>query len=68
MTAGLIHNPGDQRGPCEGTCEHRNCALLRQDAENACALCGQPIGYAVPFYRSGDGKGLAHAECSEREL
>jgi hypothetical protein len=66
MAAGMIHRPGDQRGPCEGHCQHKDCASLRKEAETPCTLCGLHVGYESEFYRDCMGS-LAHRECVEAE-
>lgn len=62
MAAGLIPAPGTRLGPCKGECEHRDCAANRKQAESACALCTNPIGYDTRFYARENGV-LLHVSC-----
>lgn len=66
MAAGRLPKIGTKLGPCEGACQHPDCAETRRMAADACGICGKPIGYDTRFY---DRKlnGLAHAECVEME-
>lgn len=45
--------PGSTYGPCIWPCPHRDCAEMREDAEQKCELCQKPIGYETKFYRRG---------------
>lgn len=78
MAAGTLPSPGKlvdmpgtrdhgkEIGPCVGTCEHRDCAATRRQAESACVKCGKPIGYETPFFRAGcDPEPLVHSDCLE---
>ncbi len=72
MAAGIMAAPGTERGPCEGGCEHRDCATTRRWAESDCWYCDEPIGYEVRFYsltmRDAEGRRrLVHARCEEEE-
>lgn len=50
MAASALAKPGTDAGPCNGVCEHRDCAITRGMAEADCAICGEKIGYDVRFY------------------
>lgn len=50
MAAGRLPAPGTQYGPCEGSCQHIDCAATRAQAASLCTICGTPIGYEVRFY------------------
>lgn len=68
MAAGILPTPGTEHGPCEGGCEHTDCARTREWAAIACAHCQEPIGYGIRFYRTDTRDGapvLAHATCEE---
>ncbi len=66
MAAGILPKPGSEYGPCEGTCNHRDCAETRQTAAKVCEFCKMPIGYGVRFYD--DVAGICHANCLEDYL
>jgi hypothetical protein len=71
MAAGFLSQPGSKYGPCQPTCEHKDCALTRMMAETLCTICDQPIGYDTDFYRAGDGTNpnrLDHALCAELQV
>ena len=60
----VIPKPGTRYGPCFDACAHRDCAATRTCAASACVHCGQPIGYAEPYYSVTEPReGLAHADC-----
>lgn len=65
MAAIHISKPGSEFGPCEGECEHIDCAENRATAAAACRLCGEAIGYERAFYDEGDGSRpvWTHATC-----
>lgn len=42
---------GTDLGPCEGVCEHTDCAANRREANASCAICSKPIGYETRFYQ-----------------
>ncbi len=69
MAAGSLARPGTTYGPCEGQCQHTDCAATKAMAASACALCAQPIGYDTPMYHKPDDlPGEArwvHASCLE---
>jgi hypothetical protein len=70
MAAGVLPKPGTKFGPCKKACVHRDCILTRKMAEAKCPKCGQPIGYGVGFYETGEdgfeGMGsYTHAACAE---
>lgn len=66
MAASTLTKPGKTFGPCEGKCEHRDCAETRKMAAQFCQLCGEPIGFGVRFYTDpDDGAELVHAACLE---
>lgn len=50
MASVVIPRPGSQLGPCEGSCEHRDCEQARADAALVCNGCGQPLGYQRHVY------------------
>lgn len=68
MAAGIMSEPGSQRGPCVD-CVHIDCAEIRADAQRICPACGAPIGYGRRFYVTGrEGAAyptLVHADCVE---
>lgn len=66
MAAAALPAPGTKFGPCEGSCEHVDCARTRADVAKACVICGEPIGYERRFYVLDD-RGAAHASCAEDE-
>ena len=43
--AHIIPAPGTQRGPCETSCDHKGCALMRATAACKCISCGSALGY-----------------------
>lgn len=66
MAAASLAAPGTEYGPCEGTCEHTDCAATRRMAEAPCVRCREPIGYDVAFFREEGGDPyteIAHAKC-----
>lgn len=75
MAAGILAGPGTEAGPCEGDCQHTDCAATREMAEAECVWCDEPIGYGVRFYEVDRFKHhslgptirvYAHALCVER--
>lgn len=61
----LLSKPGTEHGPCEGECEHTDCAKTRSMAESECSICGEEIGYERGFYARDDERDvLNHAVCS----
>lgn len=77
MAAGVLSAPGTAYGPCEGDCQHRDCALTREMATLECIHCDEPIGYGVRFYEVDRFRThslapltrvLAHALCEERRI
>ena len=70
MAAGVLPKIGTKYGPCEGECQHKDCALNRKMAEAPCKICGEPIGYDTRFYNVGDSNGLdlTHALCEEERI
>lgn len=81
MAAGTLAAPGTEYGPCEGDCEHTDCAGNRKIAAAECVHCDDPIGYGVRFYRVDtqwvhkDDRGrthygavYAHASCEEARV
>ena len=66
MAAGMISKPGTQYGPCEGECEHTDCADQRKRVENKCIHCGKRIGYETKFYAGG--QGYSHWTCTWAKL
>jgi len=67
MAAGRLPRPGTQDGPCEGDCDHVDCAETMAMAAARCSYCEKPIGFQTRFYqRSGGGLlDLNHAACVE---
>ncbi len=66
MAASALPAPGTELGPCEPSCEHRDCANTRRMAAINCGICGKPIGYETNFYKADDDEGytkLEHALC-----
>lgn len=55
--------PGNQYGPCEDPCHHKDCYKMREDACQMC-VCGKPIGYdnRIVFL---PGNRIIHARCFE---
>lgn len=69
MAAGRLPAPGTTYGPCDEPCQHTDCAQTRQQAESACTLCGQPIGYETLFFQVPPDKfHSCHARCLSRLL
>jgi hypothetical protein len=62
-----LPKPGTKLGPCEGGCEHRDCAETRRQATGRCPLCGEPVGYGstVAFLPKDlpEEHDVAHADC-----
>jgi len=52
MAYGILPSPGTELGPCEGECQHTDCAATRRDAAEVCQFCGEPIGYENKFTRA----------------
>lgn len=50
MAAGILAAPGTEYGPCEGECQHTDCAATRSTATAECIHCDEPIGYDTRFY------------------
>ena len=71
MAAGMWSPAGSEYGPCEGECQHTDCASLRENAAAPCSLCGDAIGYETRFYITSAPlapRVYAHALCEEREI
>ena len=51
MAAGILSKPGTKNGPCEGPCQHRDCAETKLWAMLCCRICKERIGYDKRFYR-----------------
>ncbi len=78
MGYGILSGPGTEAGPCEGTCDHRDCAGTRAMAEAPCKRCCEPIGYDAKFYDIRDrdedrdgldiNRGLVHALCEWEQV
>ena len=49
MSWSLIPKPGTEYGPCEGKCDHIDCAQNRMWAESVCPHCKEPVGYDRPM-------------------
>jgi len=67
MAASALPRPGTQLGPCEDTCEHRDCAATRALAAAPCFDCGQPIGYDTRFYQL-DKDAYSHYVCAHAKI
>ena len=66
MAAGVLPKPGSKYGPCEGDCQHIDCAETRRMAAQTCFFCSEAIGYDKRFYVDPDRReGLVHAICLE---
>lgn len=53
MAAGILPpETGSEFSPCEGGCNHRDCAALRATAESICHHCEKPIGWDTRFYNT----------------
>ena len=68
MAAGVLSPVGSDYGPCEGECQHTDCAYTRAVANSPCSLCSEAIGYERRFYRSkpyGTPEAYSHARCVE---
>lgn len=66
MAAARLPKPGTELGPCEGGCEHLDCAETLRMAAQACPYCAEPIGYETRFYGLGMAdQRLVHARCHE---
>lgn len=66
MASVFLSKPGTEFGPCEGNCDHSDCAASRKMAESICTICGKPIGYDKRFFRDSDNPELgeyAHTAC-----
>jgi hypothetical protein len=69
MAFAMLSRPGTNAGPCEGHCEHKDCAVHRQAAAQVCPECLLPIGYDRPIMRGEIGtEGLWHVECLQKAL
>jgi hypothetical protein len=66
MAAGFLSAPGTEYGPCEGECQHADCASTRRLAEKVCPHCDEPIGYDRGFYQDGAWTVLEHEVCALR--
>ena len=51
MAAISVPAPGTKLGPCEGQCEHLDCAENRRMARALCAACHVLISYDAPKRR-----------------
>jgi hypothetical protein len=56
-----IPAPGTEFGPCADACNHRACAVARDDAAKVCPICLKTIGYDTTCCTD-DGQ-LSHQEC-----
>lgn len=54
MAYSILPAPGTKFGPCEGECEHIDCAGTRRMAAEVCHYCGEQIGYDTKFQNEGD--------------
>lgn len=64
MAAGMLPKPGTPLGPCDGECEHIDCAATREQAASACRLCHAEIGYDTRFYIDPENRSrYVHAAC-----
>jgi len=65
----VLSKPGNKYGPCEGECEHTDCAQTRKMAKARCSICGEEIGYDVKYYmRDAEKNDLVHAVCAVEEV
>lgn len=62
MASGYLPKPGTPHGPCEGECQHKDCAATRRMAASKCTICRKRIGYEVAFFRDAPDS-LQHAKC-----
>jgi hypothetical protein len=46
----MLPEPGTEYGPCEKSCDHKDCAWTRKAAESICRFCDKPIGYDRGYY------------------
>lgn len=73
MAAGTLSPPGTEYGPCEGECQHRDCASTRRMASLPCRICGEEIGYETSFFveetdpEKSQVTVMVHALCAYRE-
>ncbi len=63
MAYSFLSAPGEKNGPCEGSCEHEDCAWTRGVAESLCPLCDNPIGYGERFYQPEKDGPYVHYDC-----
>lgn len=66
MASGRLPNPGTKYGPCEGGCNHTDCAETWEMAKRKCKYCGQQIGFDREFFDFGNFE-FAHASCAYKE-
>ena len=66
MSASMIPEPGTEIGPCVDECEHEDCAFYREMAAITCAICGEPLGFGVMFFRDPDES--FHSSCLYRRM
>ena len=65
MARGFLPEKGDQFAPCDA-CEHKDCALQRQDLNSDCSICGEGFTWGAAYYRNDKG-GIDHALCVEEQ-
>ncbi len=53
---------------CAEMCGHGGCEAVRRFVAIACALCGEPIGYAAEFLRRAGWQVLGHRACVRADL
>lgn len=63
MSAVGLPKPGTEYGPCVDPCGHIDCAETRKQSETPCDICGEPIGYDLPFYQRESWTILTHQTC-----
>lgn len=63
-----LSKPGTEWGPCEGECEHRDCAATRENATKICRICDKPIGYENKFCGDDTPGELVHWLCLLEEI
>lgn len=59
----IVPEPGSRLGPCLDACQHKDCAMHRATATEACHFCAKPIGYETPYGTHGWSQSVAHWEC-----
>ncbi len=69
MAVIFLSSPGTEYGPCNGNCQHADCAQTRAMALAGCSWCGEAIGYNRHFYSESENEGkLIHAHCLDEKI